>query len=350
MSQESLQWLRDNVRYNANHRRAWWDDGGTESDAARFDGPVPLDEVQKLFSWTPVAGKLTTMVEVDGERIPVVDPDRQVIVRPDTREVMGVFKSGYRIHDYQTWLTETTANLLDTDQNEMDIASVGLLRKGAVGWLTVEANDTADANGVAFRPFITAATSLDGSLATTYNRGVSLPICDNTLSAALNTNNALRIKFRHSAGSLGKLSEVRAALDIMAATAEDFTSQMETLTGTDVSDKQWAAILDAAVPLPEVKVTKGGGPGAGYTFAEHKRDELTRLYRNDPRVAPYAGTAFGALQAFNTYAHHSGIVRGAAGGRTERNIEREVTGQFEKADQDTFDTIAKVLEKEMVFA
>lgn len=41
-------------------------------------------------------------------------------------------------------------------------------------------------------------------------------------------------------------------------------------------------------------------------MAECKRDALNRLYRHDERVAPWAGTGLGVVQAVNTYAHHEG--------------------------------------------
>ena len=43
--------------------------------------------------------------------------------------------------------------------------------------------DTLNAAGVEFRPFLTATTSLDGSIATTYQTGAQVAVCDNTLSA-----------------------------------------------------------------------------------------------------------------------------------------------------------------------
>ena len=55
-------------------------------------------------------------------------------------------------------------------------------------------------------------------------------------------------------------------------------------------------------------------------MADSKRDSLDAMYRSDPRVAPWAGTAHGVLQAVNTYEHHAGTVRGSS--RTERTGSR----------------------------
>ena len=81
--------------------------------------------------------------------------------------------------------------------------------------------------------------------------------------------------------------------------------------------------------------------GRSLTMADHKRDALDRLYRHDERVAPWAGTALGVLQAVNTYEHHEGTVRGAP--RAERNMLRAVTGDFGTLDRTTLSTLNTVL-------
>ena len=70
-------------------------------------------------------------------------------------------------------------------------------------------------------------------------------------------------------------------------------------------------------------------------------DALNRLYRHDTRVAPWAGTAHGVLQAVNTYEHHENTVRGAT--RAERNMLRTVTGDFSALDRATWTTLQLAL-------
>ncbi len=43
-------------------------------------------------------------------------------------------------------------------------------------------------------------------------------------------------------------------------------------------------------------------------MAENRREVLQRLYRHDERVAPWAGTAWGVVQAVNTMTHHEAVV------------------------------------------
>lgn len=140
---------------------------------------MPVADLQRrLFGWQaqsrPLyvrlpAEDLDTAAGLDEAGLPyrmVPVADRQAITRSDTGAVLGIFAGGYRIHRYEQWLLETVAAILDA---ELSIGSAGLLRGGAVAWVSVEVPETITTpEGVAFRPHLLACTSHDGSLATTY--------------------------------------------------------------------------------------------------------------------------------------------------------------------------------------
>jgi hypothetical protein len=81
--------------------------------------------------------------------------------------------------------------------------------------------------------------------------------------------------------------------------------------------------------------------GRAKTIADNKRATLQRLYRHDLRVAPWAGTARGVLQAVNTYQHHEGTIRGAT--RPERKMLRAVTGEWDDLDRTVYQQLSRVL-------
>jgi hypothetical protein len=58
-------------------------------------------------------------------------------------------------------------------------------------------------------------------------------------------------------------------------------------------------------------------------------------------VAPWTGTAYGVLQAVNTYEHHHRTVRGTP--RPERNMLRTVRGEFGDLDRATWRVLDAVL-------
>jgi hypothetical protein len=125
---------------------------------------VPVADVRRrLFHWSPVEADIQA-VTLDQDGVATyTDTTRKAIVRPDTGAILGIFRTGYKVHDYDQWLINNVEGILDAD---LHIGSAGLLRGGAVAWVQVEMADTLNAAGVEFRPFLTATTSLDGSIAT----------------------------------------------------------------------------------------------------------------------------------------------------------------------------------------
>ena len=292
---------------------------------------IPVEDVvRRLFHWQPVTGPVQTTI---GD-VTYTDHGRKVIVRPDTAQVLGTFKAGYQVHRYDEWLLENAATIMDT--NELKVASAGLLKGGAVAWVQFELEDTLDVSNVEFRPFLTAATSLDGSIATTYQCGVQVVVCDNTLSAALGEGTTNRVKIRHSKHSLNRITDVRDALGLVYETADAFAAEITELTEQVVTDRQWKAFLDAHTGLT------ADLDGKAVAHARRRAEELDALWKTDERVAPWAGTAWGVLAATNTHLHHVSTVRGAD--RVTRNTERMVLGmrQIEASGVKTLKTLASV--------
>ncbi len=301
----------------------------------------------RLFGWTAESRRLAIEVEADMHSMThlsddgspkrwAVVPDRQAICRSDDDTVMGIFGPGYTRHQYREWLLTTVADLLDDD---LAISSAGLLRGGAVAWVEVSMPDTITTpQGVAFRPNLLATTSFDGSIATTYKRTVTDTVCDNTRELAL-AEAGQEFKVKHSRHSRAQLGPARQALEMVHTLADDFAAEVEQLCNTTVTNAQWQAFLDGHVPRVD---SRTGRPLAGraLTLADRKRDTLDRLYRHDDRVAPWAGTAHGVLQAVNTYEHHEGAVRGD---RAERNNLKTINGDFGQLDRRTWRSLQPLL-------
>ena len=336
MSKETLSHLNSQtlIGYTAKRGTAWHyraEHQGEEPN--HYTGPVPVADVyRRLFAWTPVSAPLqATIMDADGVTT-ITDDTRQVIIRPDTGNVLGVFKNGYRIHDYSAWLVGNVEAILDTD--ELAIGSAGLLKGGAVAWVQIEMEDTLSVEGVEFRPFLTAATSLDGSLATTYQTGAQVVVCDNTLSAAMGEQSD-RVKIRHSVHSLGKLASVRDALGIVHGVADSFTQAVAALCDEAVSPARWQRFVDAYTAPADRNPGKRAQANAAA-----QAEALHTLWTYDARVNPWKGTAYGVVAAANTYLHHEAEVRGAD--RTTRNAERAITGKVDAFDAHTLAVLAKV--------
>jgi phage/plasmid-like protein (TIGR03299 family) len=332
MSRETSDWLNTNTLIGFTDQRGTAWHYRAERQGARsnhYPGAIPVEDVrQRLFDWRAVEGDVRSTVSLaDGTELLVTDPSRKAIIRPDTGTILGIFRrKSYKVHQFDTWLIDEVANLLDDD---LAIGSAGRLKGGAVAWVSIEVPETITTpEGVAFRPHLLAAASHDGSLSTTFTRTVTNTVCDNTMSVALAEGavHGQRLKVRHTRHSLGRLTEAREALGIIHTIADDFAAQVAQLTSIKVSEGDWNRFLGSLAPVPE-------RPGRTRTIAEQKREALHRLYRDDERSAPWVGTAWGVLQAVNTMVHHETPVRGAE--RADRNAERAIRGGIDKIDRST---------------
>lgn len=333
MSRETLENLNTQVLVGFVNKRghAWhWRRRLQGAESNHYPEAIPVADVERrLFFWEAQEGELSTELLTPEGVVAVRDPSRKVIVRPDTGQVLGVFRKGYRVHQYREWLVRNVECLLWGD---LFIGSAGVLRGGGQAWVQIEVPETAQApGGIAHRPFLTAATSLDGSMPTTYGVGTQVVVCDNTLSVALG-GFASEVRVRHSAQSMGRLNDVREAFGLVECAEEAFNRQVGELLREHVDDRRFERFVRAWVePVGESSRAR--------TNADRKEAQLWELWREDKRVAPWRGTAWGVVAAANTYAQHLAPIRGD---RVGRNSEFMLTGQFNRTDGQTLELLASV--------
>jgi len=333
MSQETSLWLNTMTLIGFTDQRgnAWHYQKALQgNEPNHYPGAIPLEDVQRrLFAWEAVSLPLYIPDGIGGF---TEVPDRQAIAASDDLTVLGIFKDGYVAHQYPEWLLNNVATILDDD---LGIGSAGLLRNRGQAWVSVEVPESVQTpEGVTFRPNLLACTSFDGTLATTYKRTFTNVVCDNTLRAGLDENGGM-YRLKHTRYSGMKIADARDALEIVYTMTDDIVAEIERLTSWEVSPATFSKHLDILVPLTD----KQGQPleGRSLTMADTKRGEITKLYRYDPSAAPWNGTAWGVLQAHNTWAHHKQTVRGSS--RTQRNREAALTGSITAQD----DVVLKVL-------
>jgi phage/plasmid-like protein (TIGR03299 family) len=341
MSRETMEWLNHMILLN---KRAWHTDdryGGNNI----YDGFVPVEEVERrLFSWEPCEGTVSTTILLPSGVATITDHARKTICRPpgalsddDEGAILYFASQGYRIHRYDEWLLRNVATILGDD---LGICAAGLLREGAQAFVNVSIPDTITTpEGVEFRPYLLAVTSLDGSLATSYGRKVTNTVCDNTMAAALREQGQT-IKYRHTSNSLTRLASAQEALNIVHETGKEFAAMVDELCATTVTTAQWDAFVEDLFPTKDPKTGEPKVKNA-LTIAERKQEEIQSLYANDPRCAPWKGNAYGVLQTVNTHSHWNRTVKSIS--REERNMMRNVAGEFEAEDRATIDALSAIL-------
>ncbi len=348
MSTETMEWLNTMclIGYTTKRGNAWhYRESNQGGEPNHYPEAIPVADVERrLFNWQMEERPLYIVVPCDVSEATTMLPDgsparhvaienRKAIVRNDTSSVLGIFKGGYQIHQYQEWLIENVSMLVG---GSLNIGSAGLLKGGAVAWLMVEELESVTLpNGEIIRPNLVAATSADGSLSTQWAVTFGRPVCDNTLATGLLSALAT-YKVKHTKFSMAlKATEVRDTLGIIQEATEQFTEEVEVLTNWAVTDDDWRKFLDEVCKFDaDAKTTRSA------TIATAKRDDLQNLWDNDLRVTPFRGTAYGVLQATNTWAHHLQTVRGT--NRAERNMLNAITGATAKADADTIKVLQLV--------
>jgi len=346
MSKETMEWLNSNilVGYTDERGHAWHyraDLQGNEPN--HYTGAVPTDDIlRRLFSWKAISAPVFIRVPATLDDATGVDDagnpykfiqagNRQAILRDDTLDLMEIFKDGYRSHQYGEWLVQNLANIVD---DEINFGSAGLLKNGAVAFVSLEMPESVEVlSGFSVRPHLLATTSHNGQLATTYKSVSTFVVCDNTHAMAMGENTS-QFKARHSKNSAMRIQSARDALGIVHKMTDDIVAEVLALSSHKVSDAQWEKVLTALAPIPTLDDDNANK--AAVTRPENKRDELTNLYNYDTRVAPWKGSALGVLQAFNTYNHH---IVGANGNRAERNMMNALMGKTEQSDRKVLDLL-----------
>jgi phage/plasmid-like protein (TIGR03299 family) len=341
MSQETSEWLNRYtlIGFTDKRGRAWhYRESAQGVEPNHYPMEIPTEDIKRrLFDWEPAIGTSeSTWTDADGKTRTSTWDKRITLIHPHTGFRLGEFTDGFTPHSYKQWLVDLSQEVMGT---KLGAASAGLLQGGKLAWVQYELPETIDTpEGVSFRPNFLATDSLDGSIASTFLRGAQLVVCDNTRAAALGDRSALRTKTRHSKYSVANIADTRSKLELVVKTGEDFAAEIARECSTPVSDTQWQDFLTLhcleGKPAPTEK-------GRAKTNYENHREGLDNLYRNDIRVAPWAGTVFGAMQAVNTFEHHVKTVKGAE--RAERNMTKMVRGEFDKLDASTLDQLNLVL-------
>jgi phage/plasmid-like protein (TIGR03299 family) len=331
MSRETIEHLNTQTLIGnvAQRGKAWhW---RAEADN-HYDGPVPLADVQdRLFNWSAVQGVVSATALTDTGVLRAEAADRKAVMHGRTGEILGIHGSTYQIHQYNDWLIDNVSALLDAD---LQIGSAGVLQRGRKAWVQIELAETLEVKGEKLRPFLTAATAHDGSMATTYITGATRVVCDNTLAVALRGTDGEAFKVRHTTKSLSKIADARDALGVIHQVADDFTEQVNALTDQYVSDEAWATFVERFTATP-------GTTERSKNMAESKARELYQLWNYDERVAPWKNSAWGVTQAVNTHTQHFKKVRGVA--RDERNQLSLLGGGTRKEDQAALDLLASII-------
>lgn len=341
MSKETLEWLNSQclIGYTDKRGNAWHYKASAQGvEPNHYPGAIPVEDiVRRLFNFQAIKSPVFT--QFNGELIEV--PNRKAISASDDGHVFNIFTDGYEPHQYEEWLIDNVASLISQSHGELGIGSAILLQERGQACVQIEVPDTITTrDGVQFRPWIAAATSLNGSLATIYKRCFTDIVCDNTRERGF-AEEGQEFRLKHTRYSHLRLGDARSALEIIFAAGEAFQASVDALCATQVSEREWSKVLAALVP----EASEGSSVRTSNSV-DRKRSQLHTLWCSDERVTPWRNTAWGVSQAFNTYDQHLATVKSVH--RVERNLGNALSGKTGTADLKVLDVLGAILDKELV--
>ena len=281
--------------------------GGRVKAANVYPGAIPTD---KLREFLDTARVIETDLTYDFNGESIVDPSRKAIVHAGNGSLFNTPRRGYKIHQHSDWGMGLANSL------ELDCIQATLDKGGARVYLTFTIGESFNTpEGVEFFQNLLYGSDHGGTLASTHMDFAGLLICDNQWRSGTEAANVMVKTKRTKNSSLsvhnGKVGDILMAADKTKA-------EIARLCEWEVTGKGWSDFLTAYVPDP------ADGNARGMTVADNKKGELNELYRFNEMVAPWAGTAFGVMQAVNTYDRHRIGIRQGIDTDAERAIAREV--------------------------
>lgn len=263
------------------------------------------------------AEKVPMYGQHDGEYIEV--PDRYVIIRTDTKAVLGQGLSGnFKLVQNRDAFTFGDY-LLDVPGAHVETA--GSLFGGRAVFVSFEIPDEIHVAGDPsdYRLFLLVSNGHDGNHRLRVDVTVERVVCRNTLRIAKNRAIA-SWSIRHSSGLDGRVQQARSALGLMHRYVEQFTESASKLSGTTLAERQVDEIIAKLLPLTEKQQERvDKDPDAIGAMPQGK---LRSLYFESPTMEGTRGTAYGVLNAVTEYADHfrdyrDGVLGSAAENRAE---------------------------------
>jgi len=241
------------------------------------------------------------------------------------------------------------AELMERGLSDVDykVASAGSLVQGRTMFASVRLDEVGEMNvyGQKLQPLLAVVNSFDGSGALKVVNTVIRPECLNTIDAALFSGEKVGT-LKHTTNVGTRIPFLQNSIRTYITVMDDFQREVAEMIETEVTPKQSKAVISKMSPIPEPTWANGVVSNkAAITRAEGRRETLTDLYENDPRVG-FVGTKWGLVQMASTFRqNHIGLRKTESGpqSKAERKLVRLFEGKVAEDDRKDLLTINRVL-------
>jgi phage/plasmid-like protein (TIGR03299 family) len=262
---------------------------------------------------------------------PMMKPERAIdntkrnICRrhPETGElqILGQSAPGYKLRTNREVFVEFADKLLDLATP--NVSTCGVLYEGRQAFMSWQLSNEIMVNGEdAAELWLMAHTSHDGSRPTTLAIVPIRTVCQNTLRVGL-AGALTRWSVRHTKNSKLVLAEVRQALKLSYSYAEDWTTMATDLARSEVTTKEFDALIAQAFGP-----TEDAGKKVLDAWDE-RRGALLQTWEKSATTDGIRGTAWGAINAVTEHLDWSSKVQ-------KNSFETHVDGRLKVNDADGY--------------
>lgn len=246
----------------------------------------------------------------------VETPFKAAVVRDIDQKVVGegVGKESYGIvqpMDAYEW-GQTISEFGD-----LPLVSAGNLREGRQFFFTYQMGDEAPA-GIKYTPYVTVASSHDGSLSLMAMFSNIITVCANTLAMNINATKrgqSNKVVIKHTANVNQRMQMALQTLRSAALNVEQVNERIERLATIKVRD--FTPLLDGIMPVID-------NDGRSKTMRDNARQAVRELLRSQVIEDDHRNTGWAWVQAVNTYENWNAPIRG--GDRATRQFDAVVKG------------------------
>lgn len=243
-------------------------------------------EIAQLSGWELNLIPLTVTYP-DGST--AVVPERFAVVRTDINKILGVVGERYQLYGNEELFSFADAVV---DTGEAVYESAGSLRDNRVIFATLRLERPLVVADVDFDPLLNITSSHDGSFA--FRAGISpiVTVCMNTVHLAI-AQSVHEYMIKHTANMADRVAQAREALRISFDYLDGFEVEVQKLIDTEVTRKRFEEIMVELFPSGETELQGKN--------ADQRREAIRVMYNTDPAAAPWKGSAWGVLNAVNTW-------------------------------------------------
>lgn len=199
--------------------------------------------------------------------------------------------------------------------------TAGLMKKGAVVFLSMLLPDTmVFADGLeTIKLYLVAINSHDGSRAFQIVVTPVRPVCDNTVTLALQSA-VSSFSIRHTASSTVRIAEARHALDLSFAYIGTFQAEVEKLLNHSYSQAKFNALAEQLIPPAPIDARN-------FVLARQEQEcALLKSMWDLPTQDPIRNTAWGAYNSVVEYVDFHSPVKAVGAAKVPARAERTLLG------------------------